>query len=120
MTAETDFHCRRKAFVLLKDGILLARDGFSGSHFDLLCQSGFDEKNARGIIAARPRGYALDGNLYFYQGEDFGTLSEENRRDAAAYISFFRQLGVLSPQGRAFDGMKAGKIGESWCPVKEF
>lgn len=120
MTAETDFHQKRKAFVLLGSGILLAHSGFPGSHFDLLRQSGFDDEAARRLIAVRPRGYALDGNIYFYQGEDFSVLSEQNRREALPYLDFFRRLGFLSREGRAFDGMKAGKIGESWTPVKEF
>lgn len=77
MNDETDFHRRRKAFVLLTDaGILLAQDGFAGSHADLLKQAGFVESQARLIIESMPRGYALDGNVYFYQGADFDPLSD--------------------------------------------
>lgn len=120
MTAETDFHQKRRAFVLLEGGILLAREAFPGSHFDLLRQSGFDEETARQMIAGRPRGYALDGNVYFYQGDDFSVLCEQNRREAVSYLDFFRRSGFLSPEGKVFDGMQAGKIGENWTPVKEF
>ncbi|MBR1778615.1 MAG: hypothetical protein IJ752_08570 [Alphaproteobacteria bacterium] len=58
---ESDFHRRRKAFVILNGGLLAAPDGFEGSHFDLLCQSGFDENQSQSLIAEQPRGYALEG-----------------------------------------------------------
>ena len=117
MNAEADFHRRRKAFVLLADaGILLARDGFAGSHADLLKQAGFVESQARLIIESQPRGYALDGNVYFYQGADFAPLDDENRKKARLWLPFFRQNGLLT--GTAFDGMRRGAVGQSWQPVR--
>lgn len=118
MNAEEDFHRRRKAFVLLKEaGILLAQDGFSGSHFDLLRQAGFVESQARGIIETQPRGHALGGDVYFYQGVDFSPLSSENRETARQWLPFFRQNGMLT--GRAFDGMRRGDAGQPWQPVAD-
>jgi len=118
MDSETDFHRRRKAFVLLKNaGILMAKDGFAGSHADLLREAGFVESQARGIIETCPRGYALDGNVYFYQGADFSTLNAENREFAKRWLPFFRQSGMLT--GRAFDGMRRGTVGAVWQPVSD-
>jgi len=117
---ESDFHQRRIAFIILKSCILTAESGFVGSHFNLLCQSGFDEKKARRLIAEAPRGYALDGNVYLYQGADFSCLSAENRKKAKAYVSFFQKNGWLSPAGKIYDGMRSGEIGSVWIPIKEF
>ena len=61
MQNERDFHRRRTAFVILSAGILVAFDGFEGSHADLLRQSGFDERQTEKLIALRPRGFALNG-----------------------------------------------------------
>ncbi|MBO4520938.1 MAG: hypothetical protein J5787_06990 [Alphaproteobacteria bacterium] len=117
---ESDFHRRRKAFVILKSGVLTAEDGFAGSHFDLLRQSGFDEEQARLLIAEMPRGYSLDGNVYVYQGADFSCLSDENRKKTEKYVSFFRKNQWLSSTGKIYDGMKSGEIGSVWAPIKEF
>ncbi len=118
--AESDFHRRRKAFVVFQCGVLTARDNFDGSHFDLLRQAGFDENQARGIIEQNARGYALDGSLYFYQGTDFACLSEQNKKTAASFLPWFEKNGWLSGTGKVFDGMQAGRIGSRWTPVKEF
>ena len=118
--AESAFHQRRTAFVILESGILTAENGFAGSHFDLLCQSGFNEEQARFLIAEQPRGYALDGSVYLYQGTDFSCLSGENGKKAEKYISFFKKNGWLSLTGKVYDGMKSGKTGSVWTPVKEF
>lgn len=117
---ETAFHRRRKAFVFLDGGVLIAADGFAGSHFDLLTVSGFDENQARAIIENNPRGYALDGDVYLYQGTDFSVLNERNRRLASAFLPILRQYGYPGASGKIFDGMKAGAVGEKWSPVKEF
>ena len=118
--AESDFHQRRIAFIILKIGILTAERGFAGSHFDLLCQSGFDEKQVRRLIAESPRGYALDGNVYLYQGSDFSCLSAENRKKTIPYVSFFQKNGWLLPAGKIYDGMQSGEVGSIWIPIKEF
>lgn len=118
--AESEFHRRRKAFVVFDSGILTARDNFAGSHFDLLRQAGFDENQARGIVERNARGYALDGNVYLYQGADFSCLSEQNRQTAALFLPWFEKNGWLAGNGKVFNGMKAGRIGSCWTPVKEF
>ena len=118
--AESDFHRRRIAFVILEKGILTAENGFSGSHFDLLCRSGFSEKQARRLIAERPRGYALNGNVYLYQGTAFSCLSDENGKRAEQYVPFFKNNRWLSETGKIYDGMYAGEKGTIWCPIKEF
>ena len=117
---ETDFHRRRRAFVILNGGILIASDGFEGSHFDLLCQSGFTVDTAQSLIAGSPRGYALDGNVYLYQREDFSCLSSENEERATSWFPFFKKNGWLKPDGRIYNGMRAGEKGTVWRPVKEF
>ena len=106
--------------MILGGGILVAPDGFDGSHFDLLCQSGFTADAARGVIAVRPRGYALDGNVYLYQGADFFCLSAENEKKAQGWFSFFEKSGWLAPDGRIYNGMRAGEKGTVWRPIKEF
>ncbi len=118
--AESDFHRRRKAFVIFDCGVLTARDNFDGSHFDLLRLFGFDEKQARGIIEQNARGYALDGNVYLYQGADFSCLSEQNKKTAALFLPWFEKNGWLAETGKVFDGMRAGRIGSRWVPIKEF
>ena len=118
--AELEFHRQRKAFVLLNDGILAACDGFCGSHFDLLCQSGFKPEQARFLISEQPRGYALNGNVYLYQGADFSCLTEENRLKAEKWVLFFQKNGWLNHRGQIYDGMRAGEAGNVWQPLKEF
>ena len=118
--AESDFHRRRRAFVIFDCGILTASEDFEGSHFDLLCQSGFDSGYARHLIDDQPRGYALDGNVYLYQGADFSCLSFGNRKKAEKWISFFQINGWLKVGGKIYDGMQAGKTGSVWTPIKEF
>ncbi len=118
--AESDFHRRRKAFVLFDEAVLAARDGFPGSHFDLLRQTGFTERQAHEIIECRARGYALNGDVYLYQGADFSCLSEHNKARAALFLQVFRNNGWLAENGRVYDGMSPGQIGESWTPIKEF
>ena len=118
--AEPEFHRQRKAFVVLDSGILTACDGFDGSHFDLLRQSGFDEEQARLLIAEQPRGYALNGNVYLYQGFDFSCLTEKNKLKAEKWVLFFQKNGWLKPSGKIFDGMRAGEIGDVWQPLNEF
>ena len=118
--AESAFHRRRKAFVILDGGILVAPDGFEGAHFDLLCQSGFTADEARKLIAGRSRGYALDGSIYLYQGADFSCLSVENAKKAQIWFPFFQKSGWLRADGKIYDGMRAGKVGEVWLPTKEF
>ena len=118
--AESEFHRRRTAFVILENGILTAENDFSGSHFDLLCENGFDEIKARRLIAEQPRGYALNGNIYLYQGADFSCLSDGNRKKAGKYISFFKKNQWLSATGKIYDGMQPGETGSVWTPVKEF
>lgn len=114
--AESDFHRRRKAFVIFDCGILTARVGFDGSHFDLLTQAGFDESRARGIIEQNARGYALDGSVYFYQGTDFSCLSEQNKKTAASFLPWFEKTAgwikrerfttVCMPAGSALVGRR--------------
>lgn len=118
--AETEFHRRRKAFVVLGGGVLIAADGFSGSHFDLLTASGFDADRARAVIENNPRGYVLDGDVYLYQGADFSVLNERNRRLAAAFLPTIRRCAGTDAAGKVFDGANAGAVGEKWTPVKEF
>ncbi len=117
--AEIDFHRRRKAFVILECGILVAQDGFDGSHSDLLTQSGFDEDQMRKVIQQQPRGYALNGNVYLYQGTDFKCLSSKNKDMVKSYVAFFEKNGFLKQDGKIFDGMNVGKAGDQWTPVKE-
>ena len=118
--SESDFHQRRTAFIILENGVLTAEKDFAGSHFDLLCQSGYSEEQANRLIAERPRGYALDGNVYLYQGADFSCLSDENRKRAEKYVLLFKKNHWLSAAGKIYDGMKSGKIGSVWTPIKEF
>lgn len=120
MTAEADFHRKRKAFIILDAGILMARDGFEKSHIDMLRQSGFPEDQANRLIETQPRGFVLDGNLYFYQGMKFHRLSGENKEKASSYIFFFRSLGLLPEDGKVYDGMHIGEAGEKWQPISEF
>ena len=118
--AEADFHRQRKAFVILDGGLLAACDGFDGSHFDLLCQSGFSAEQARCLIVCQPRGYALNGNVYLYQGPEFLCLTDENRLKAEKWLSFFRKNGWLKRSGKIYDGMCTGQVGNVWRPLKEF
>ena len=118
--AESDFHRRRKAFIILNGGLLVASDGFEGSHFELLLQSGFDEGLACRLIAGQPRGYALNGNVYLYQGSGFLCLSKANSGKAREWIPFFQKSGWLAENGKIYDGMRAGKTGTVWEPIKEF
>lgn len=117
--AEKDFHRRRRAFVILGGGVLVAPDGFDGAHADLLRQSGFTPEETRGLIDSKPRGYALDGDVFLYQGEDFSPLSPENEKAALVWFPFFEKNGWLGPDGRIYSGMRAGKKGTVWRPVKE-
>lgn len=117
--AESDFHRRRKAFVILNGGILVAPDNFEGSHFDLLCQSGFNAEPARRLIAEQPRGYALNGNVYLYQGADFFCLSAENIKKAREWFPFFQKNGWLEKNGKIYNGMRVGDAGTIWHPIKE-
>ena len=118
--AERAFHQSRKAFVVLNDDILVAPDNFAGSHFDLLRQNGFDERQAKKIISRQPRGYVLDGSVYLYQGENFDCLSNENEEKIKNLVLFFQKKAWLKPDGKIYNGMHVGKIGEVWVPVKEF
>ncbi len=118
--AESAFHRRRQAFVVFDCGLLIARDDFDGSHFELLMQSGFVETRAREIIDQNARGYALDGDVYLYQGTDFSCLSEQNKKTAALFFPVFKKNGWLSNAGKIYDGMNVGQIGSKWMPIKEF
>ena len=117
---ESEFHRQRTAFVILECGILTAGGGFGGSHFNLLCRSGFNEDQALRLIAGKPRGYALNGNVCLCQGTDFSCLSDENAKKAEKYVPFFRKNRWLSETGKIYDGMQAVKTGSVWTPVKEF
>ncbi len=117
--AESDFHRRRRAFIILGGGVLVAPDGFDGAHFDLLRQSGFTSEEARDLIASNPRGYALDGNVFLYQGESFSCLSSENEKTARIWFPFFEKNGWLKTDGRIYNGMRAGEKGTVWRPIKE-
>lgn len=119
MASEKEFHRRRTAFVVLNAGILIAKEGFEGSHFDLLKDSGFSESQAKEIIENRPRGFSLDGNVYAYQGESFLPLTVEKEEAFRVYIPFFKQSGLLSREGKVYSGMQAGKPGDLWQGVKE-
>lgn len=120
LPAEREFHRQRKAFILFREaGILMGADGFEGSHAELLGRTGLESDRIRDIIACEPRGFALDGDIYLYQGEDFSELSAENRAYARTWLPFFRALGLLTGNGRVFNGMIAGKPGERWTPVSE-
>ena len=117
---EAAFHSRRKAFVIFDAGILTAADGFAGSHFDLLVQTGMDGEQARRAIETCPRGYALNGDVFLYQGADFSALSERGRRLAERFIPFFKTNGWLAPAGKVYDWMRRGAAGSVWTPLKEF
>ena len=86
----------------------------------MLCQNGFDEDEARRLIEEQPRGYALNGNVYLYQGSGFSCLSDENRKKAEKYVPFFKKNRWISETGRIYDGMRSGEKGSVWMPVKEF
>lgn len=118
--AEVDFHRRRNAFVIFDNGILMAQDGFAGSHADLLQQVGFSEDQVHDIIKRCARGYALEGNVYLYQGENFSCLSEHNEKTVAQFLSVFQKNGWLSKTGKIYNGMSVGQIGTNWMPIKEF
>lgn len=118
--AEAAFHSRRKAFVVFDAGILAAADGFAGSHFDLLVQTGMNGEQARRAIETCPRGYALNGDVFLYQGADFAALPERGRRSVERFIPFFKTNGWLSPSGKVYDGMRRGDAGTVWTPLKEF
>lgn len=118
--AEADFHRRRKAFVILECAILMAQDGFEGSHGDLLLQSGFDQTQTQDIIKNYPRGYALNGNVYLYQSNDFSCVSPQNQEKIKKYLSFFKKSDLLDQNGKIYDGMHLGKTGDQWTPRKEF
>ncbi len=97
----------------------MGADGFEGSHAELLGRAGLDPDRVRDVIASEPRGFALEGDVYLYQGEDFSELSAENKACARMWLPFFRTLGLLSGNGRVFSGMIVGKPGENWAPVSE-
>ncbi len=118
--AEQEFHSRRKAFVVFAKGILTADDGFTGSHRELLIQCGFNDSQATEIINTCPRGYALKGNVFLYQGENFACLTVENKKRVEKLISYFKKNHWLSETGSVYDGMVIGQTGEQWKPVKEF
>lgn len=119
MQNERDFHRRRTAFVILSAGILVAFDGFEGSHADLLRQSGFDERQTEKLIALRPRGFALNGNVYAYQGDGFSELSVGNEEILKSFVPYFVRNGMLKPNGRLFSGMIPSEPGKIWRTVKE-
>lgn len=119
MSAESDFHRRRTAFVILSAGILVAFDKFEGSHADLLRQSGFNEQQVEALIASRPRGFASNGNVYAYQGRDFSALDDENEKSLKTYVPYFKRNGMLGINGQLFSGMIPAQIGEIWQTIKE-
>lgn len=120
MNSETEFHKRRRAFVIFKGvGLLIAQEGFSGAHKDLLCAAGIEKEKADEIILNEPRGFALEGNVYFYQGKEFLELSEENTVSAVSFLPQFRSMGLLGENGKAYNGIVMGKPGEVWLPIKE-
>lgn len=119
MTSEIQFHKNRQAFVVFKDSVLLAHQGFEASHFDLLCQSGYTNAQALEIIETMPRGYFLSNDLYFYQGKDFLVLSEKNEKIALSFLDFFQKIGLFLSSSHIYSGMKKGEIGKRWLPIKE-
>ncbi len=111
--AEAAFHSRRKAFVIFDAGILTAADGFAGSHFDLLVQTGMDGEQARRAIETCPRGYALDGDVFLYQGGGFFRAVGTGAAAGRTVRSFFQNERVAVPDGQGLrrDAPRRGRIG---------
>lgn len=114
--AEAEFHKRRRMFACCQGNILLAPPDLTKGHRHWLKAMGLAPSTINRIMADELRGFALDGDLYCYVGDDFHLeISAANGRDLRIVVGVVARAMELD--GTVYGGMEKGEEGKLWKPL---
>lgn len=118
MNSEKKIHQSRRAFIIFPPvGLILAHEGCSLGHKEMLEALGLSSERVSGIIETCPRGFYLSGNLCLYQGMGFSPLTDKNIKIALEYVPELTRALDMPDNTKIYSGMIVGKIGEHWTPM---
>ncbi|MBQ8845452.1 MAG: hypothetical protein IJ008_05545 [Clostridia bacterium] len=112
--SENDFHKRRRAFLIYMDKVCYIPVGSEMSHFEYSEKLGIEKD----VFEKLCRGYALDGDLYFYKGHF--VYDEELINYAEKFIKEIQKELNLKEDMKVYFGLNVGKEGEIWKPSFRF
>jgi len=113
---EKDFRNKRRPFIIFPEtGLLVGELGTSLSHNDMLISIGLDGVRINYIINNYPRGYFMNNDLVFYQGNNFtegNVLEIENKNVSIIkkYIYDFENIFKINDKTSIYFGIKVGEI----------
>lgn len=122
---EKDFHNKRRPFIIFPEtGLLVGELGTSLSHNDILISIGLDGVRINYIINNYSRGYFMNNDLVFYQGNNFteGNILEIDNKNISTikkYIYDFENIFKINEQTNIYLGIKVGKIGDVWPKINQ-
>lgn len=97
---EAVFHSRRRMFVVRNGQLILAPAGLAMWHRDWFEEEGW---NVVEVIATELRGFYLDGEVYFYRGEDF-SFRESDQALVQSMLPALQQALDLAGEVKIFLG----------------
>lgn len=120
-----NYHKQRRPFIIFPGiGIIFGQAGEPLAHIEILTRLGLSESQAKMIIEICPRGYFLNNNLVFYQGDHVEEgkcweLKEENYPLVKIFFNDLQKIFGLNENTKIFLGVKRGKIGDIWPTVNK-
>jgi hypothetical protein len=117
---EYEYHSKRRPFIIFPEsGVMFAKPGTALSHNDMLRSLNLNNVNIRHVIDNFPRGYFMNNNLVFYQGDlmQEGTIWQLDKKNIdiiKLYFHDFERIFKINEKTLIYLGVKVGKIGEVW------
>ena len=123
MEKATNFHTKRRAFMIMPDiGLIIAPKNVDVSHEQMLKNMGFSTADVLNFLAIYPRGYFMNGELCVYQGYDMTpgakwVLTNDGEKIVQQYIADLRAIFNLNDKTQVYTGVIVGEIGEVWKKI---
>ena len=109
---ESDYHKRRRAFIIYNGEVFFVKKGEDKSHYEFALELGIDKETFSTLC----RGYYLDGELVFYKGNF--VYDDELVSFAKDYIKVIKEKLNLG-EFKVYFGLNVGQVGEMWRPKFE-
>lgn len=117
---DEDFHNKRRAFVIIRDNVLITSEiGSVKSHKELLEDCFISSEKVSEIIETHPRGFYLNNEIRFYQGSSMEEgscwrLEEKNYDIVRKVFPDLKKMFSLNKETKIFLGQRVLKGSEMW------
>lgn len=125
MKKATDFHTKRRAFIIMPDvGLLVAPQQIDISHEQMLKNIGLNASDVIKFLSLNPRGYFMNGELCVYMGYDMTPgakweLTAAGKKTMQTYIADLRAVFNMNDETPVYTGVIVGQIGAVWQKINQ-